>query len=137
MKLSAATKQIATDSVNPVPAPAPVSGSSTETAQGTTSSNAPGPSVSGTSSSSSASESERPKNKHFYLSAKLDNTRINRQVAQLVEEVLNHLTEVDGNNVRVTLEVEADFPNGTPQNTVRTVSENCDTLKVDSFGFDD
>lgn len=78
----------------------------------------------------------QPKNMRFYMSAKLDNTRINRDVQKLVEEVISHLTNVDGAKVEVTLEVLADAPEGMPQATVRAVSENCQTLKVSNFGFD-
>lgn len=79
---------------------------------------------------------EQPKNTHFYMSATLDNTRINRDVQRLVEEVINHLVAVDGCKVDVSLEVTAEAPNGLPQPTVRAVSENCRTLKV-KFGFDE
>lgn len=82
-------------------------------------------------------QSEQLKNTHFYMSAKLDNTRINRDVQRLVEEVISHLTNVDGSHVEVCLEVNVDAPNGIPQATVRTVSENCQTLKVKDFGFDE
>lgn len=71
------------------------------------------------------------------MSAKLDNTRIYRDVQKLVEEVISHLTSVDGATVEVTLEVVADAPKGMPQTTVRAVSENCQTLKVGDFGFDE
>jgi len=80
---------------------------------------------------------EQPKNTHFYMSARLDNTRINRDVQRLVEEVISHLTSVDGCKVEVSLEVNVEAPSGLPQPTVRTVSENCRTLKVNSFGFDE
>jgi hypothetical protein len=38
--------------------------------------------------------------------------------------------------VKVTLEVEADLPGGTPDNVVRTVTENGRTLKFTSQGFE-
>lgn len=79
---------------------------------------------------------EQPKNTRFYMSATLDNTRIIRDVQRLVEEVISHLTSMDGASVEVTLEVNVDAPNGLPLPTVRTVSENCRTLKVKDFGFD-
>ena len=83
------------------------------------------------------SQPEQPKNTHFYMSATLDNTRINRDVQRLVEEVISHLTSVDGCNVEVSLEVNVEAPSGLPTPTVRTVSENCRTLKVKDFGFDE
>jgi hypothetical protein len=80
---------------------------------------------------------ELPKNTHFYMSALLDNTRINRDVQKLVEEVISHLTSVDGCHVEVTLELNAKAPKGLPHQIVRTVTENCRTLKVKDFGFDE
>lgn len=80
---------------------------------------------------------ETPKNKHFYMSAQLDNTRIGRDVQRLVEEVISHLTSVDGAQVEVSLEVNVKSPEGLSQQVVRTVSENCRTLRVKSFGFDE
>lgn len=78
-----------------------------------------------------------PKNKHFYMSVKLDNTRANRDMNNYMQEVIQHLMAVDGANVEIKLEVQVDAPKGVPASTVRTVSENCKTLKVDDFGFDD
>jgi hypothetical protein len=80
---------------------------------------------------------ELPKNTHFYMSAQLDNTRINRDVQRLVEEVISHLSSVDGAALEVVLELNVKAPSGLPQNIVRTVSENCRTLKVKTFGFDE
>lgn len=80
---------------------------------------------------------EQMKNTHFYMSAQLDTTRINRDVQRLVEEVISHLISVDGCQIEVSLEVNAKAADGLPQPTVRTVAENCRTLKVQDFGFDD
>jgi predicted AAA+ superfamily ATPase len=80
---------------------------------------------------------EQPKNKRFYMSARLDNTRINRDVQRLVEEVISHLTVVDACQVEVSLELNAKSPDGYSPQTVRTLSENCRTLKVEDFGFDE
>ena len=54
-----------------------------------------------------------------------------------MDEVINHLMQVDGAKVEIKLLVEATMPDGTPFTTVRTVTENCKTLKVESFGFDE
>lgn len=84
-----------------------------------------------------ASTTKAPTNTHFYLSARLDNTRINRYMQRIVEEVINHLTTLDGVDTEISLEVTVKSPNGVPPQIVRTVSENCRTLHVDNFGFDD
>jgi hypothetical protein len=75
-------------------------------------------------------------NKRFFMSADLDTTRINRDVQNYVEEIIQHLTSVDGAQVRVSIEVEAETPDGFTQQTVRTISENCRTLRVRDSGFE-
>ncbi|MDR1538599.1 MAG: DUF499 domain-containing protein [Clostridiales bacterium] len=77
------------------------------------------------------------KNRRFFMSADLDTTRINRDVQKYVEEIIQHLTSVDGATVKVSLEVESEAENGFTQQTVRTVSENCRTLRVRSSGFEE
>ena len=42
-----------------------------------------------------------------------------------------------GARVRVTLEIEAEIPDGVPENVVRVVTENSRTLKFESHGFED
>lgn len=78
-----------------------------------------------------------PKNTRFFMSAKLDNTRVNKNVNDYLTEVIQHLMTVAGADVELTLEVSVSAPNGIPSSTVRTVSENCRTLKIQNFGFED
>ena len=77
------------------------------------------------------------KNRHFYMSADLDTTRINRDIQKLVEEVIAHLTSAEASKVEVSLELNANCENGFAPQLVRTVSENCQTLKVKVFGFEE
>jgi hypothetical protein len=74
-------------------------------------------------------------NRTFVLSARLDNTRINRDVSRLVDEVINLLTQMDGCDVNVSLEVNAAVDKGIPFDTVRALSENCRALRVSDFEF--
>ena len=39
--------------------------------------------------------------------------------------------------MKVSLEIEAEMPSGAPENVVRTVTENCRTLKFESQGFEE
>lgn len=80
-------------------------------------------------------ENEQLKNKHFGLSTSLDLTRINRDVSNLVEEVITHLQQTNKSHVTVRLEVSAETDEGFSQETVRTVSANCKTLKITDFDF--
>ena len=72
----------------------------------------------------------------FYMSVKLDNTRVGRDLQRYLDEVINHLSGTEGCELELTLEVDAKAPNGFSQGTVRTVSENCRTLRVNDFGFE-
>lgn len=78
-----------------------------------------------------------PKNTRFFMSAKLDNTRVNKNVNDYLTEVIQHLMSVDGADVELTLEVSVSASSGIPSSIVRTVSENCRTLKIQNFGFED
>jgi hypothetical protein len=72
----------------------------------------------------------------FFMSVKLDNTRVIRDLQKYLDEVITHLSTTDNCDVELSLEVSANAPDGFAPETVRTVSENCRTLRVDSFGFD-
>lgn len=95
----------------------------------------------GTSSNSGSTDTQptnEPSNTqhNFFMSANIDNTRIIRDVQKYVEEIISHLIDANGSSVEITLEVKATSENGFTQPTVRAVSENCRTLKIDNFGFD-
>lgn len=78
-----------------------------------------------------------PQNRHFSMTATLDETRVVKNISNLMDEVINHLTSLDGAQVEIKLFVEATLPDGASVTTVRTVTENCRTLHVDQFGFED
>jgi hypothetical protein len=75
--------------------------------------------------------------RRFYGSVELDSERINRDASAIADEVLQHLTSLIGSKVKVTLEIEAKVTEGIPDNVIRTVSENCKTLKFTSQGFEE
>ena len=72
----------------------------------------------------------------FFGSVKVDTTRISRDVASIANEIIQHLAALPDSEVDVTLEIQARMPGGVPDNVVRTVSENCRTLKFTSHGFE-
>ncbi|MDO4839969.1 MAG: DUF499 domain-containing protein [Desulfovibrionaceae bacterium] len=76
-----------------------------------------------------------PQSTHFFLSAPLDNTRINKEIQTILEEVIFPLTSESGVTLSMKFEVEADAAAGFSKGTVRAVSENCQSLKL-NFGFD-
>ncbi len=75
--------------------------------------------------------------RRFHGSVGLDPTRVGRDAGRIADEVLSHLTGLVGSNVTVTLEVHADVQQGVPEKVVRTVTENCRTLKFQNHGFEE
>ena len=72
----------------------------------------------------------------FHGSVSLDATRTGRDAGRIAEEVITHLAGLVGAKVKVTLEIEAQIPDGAPDQVVRTVTENSRTLKFNSHGFE-
>ena len=54
-----------------------------------------------------------------------------------MDEVVNLLSSADGADVEISLEVTAHTDKGFNSNTVRAVTENCRTLKIDQSGFEE
>src|SRR5438067_1998488 len=72
----------------------------------------------------------------FHGSVKINARMMAGDAGKINEEVVKHLTTILGANVQVTLEIQADIPSGVSDETVRTVTENCRTLKFEGFGFE-
>ena len=79
----------------------------------------------------------RPVLRRFHGSVELSSLRAGRDAGQIAENVIAHLEGLTGARVRVTLEIEADLPDGAPEQVMRTVSENARTLHFDNFGFEE
>jgi hypothetical protein len=82
---------------------------------------------------------ERPRPslpRRFYASVTIDPNRAGRDVGRIAEEVLQHLTTLPRANVKLTLEINADAPDGVPDGIQRVVSENSHALKFAIFGFE-
>jgi hypothetical protein len=76
------------------------------------------------------------KPKRYHGTVELDPERVGRDAGQIADEVISHLAGLVGANLTVTLEIEAEIPNGAPDNVVRTVTENARTLKFKNQGFE-
>ena len=74
--------------------------------------------------------------RRFHGSVRVDSSRVGRDAGRVAEEVIAHLAGQMGADVKVTIEIEAELPNGASDQLVRTVSENARTLKFDSHGFE-
>ena len=117
-----ARKQLDEETTPSVPTPAPVPGR-TEEPPGVDSEEAPPP--------------PEKKARRYHGTVTLDNTRVGRDAGRIAEEVVAHLSGLVGAQVTVTLEIDAEIPEGAPDHVVRTVTENSQTLKFESHEFEE
>ena len=75
--------------------------------------------------------------KRFYGTVSLDASRAGRDASRIAEEVISHLAGQVGSDVKVTLEIEANLPDGANEQLVRIVMENGRTLRFTSLGFEE
>jgi predicted AAA+ superfamily ATPase len=79
-----------------------------------------------------------PRLRRFHGSVTIgDPVRLTREAASISEAVVQHLAGLANAGVRITVEISADLPDGAPDAVVRTVTENCRTLRFSSFGFEE
>lgn len=79
-------------------------------------------------------DTQRPKTT-FHMTAKIDNTRVNRSIQTIMDEIVSQLNQLDGAKVELLFEVCARVDGGIPVPSVRAISENCRTMGFDDFGF--
>jgi predicted AAA+ superfamily ATPase len=72
----------------------------------------------------------------FHGTVTLEPTRVGRDASLIAEEVISHLAGLVGASVTVIIEIEAHIPDGVPDNVVRTVTENSQTMKFTNHGFE-
>ena len=72
----------------------------------------------------------------FHGTVQLDTMRAGRNASQIADEVVAHLAGLPRAKVTVTLEIAAEIPEGASKNVVRTVTENSQTLRFTSHGFE-
>jgi hypothetical protein len=75
--------------------------------------------------------------RRFHGAIQLDSLRVGRDAGRIADEVIQHLTKLVGSDVQVTLEIQARLQDGASEKTIRDVTENCRTLRFDSFGFEE
>ena len=79
---------------------------------------------------------EPPKKRRFYGSVNLNPNRVGKEAGKIAQEVIQHLALENSSKVTVTIEIEAEIPEGAKEQTIRTVSENCRVLKFSTFEFE-
>jgi hypothetical protein len=83
-----------------------------------------------------AGGTQAPILRRFYGNVDIDAMRINRDAPAIANEVIQHLAALNGATVKITLEIEAEIPEGVPDDVARTVIENCRTLKFNNQSFE-
>ncbi len=83
-----------------------------------------------------AAPATAPALRRFHGSVKVDPLRLGRDAGRVAEEVVQHLTGLVGSKVEITIEIRADLAEGASDKTVRDVTENCRTLKFESYDFE-
>lgn len=122
---------------------APAAASGTTTAGGSTSGSTATSGGTGTSGATGGARlggttvASQKKPRRFHGSVELDTLRVGRDAARIAEEIVQHLSSALGTTVKVTIEVEADIPSGASDELVRTITENCRTLKFKNYGFEE
>lgn len=75
--------------------------------------------------------------RRFYGVVEVDATRLGRDAGRIAQEVLAHLTGLKNAEVTVSLEIQAEVPDGIDQAIIRAVTENCRVLKFKTLGFEE
>lgn len=63
--------------------------------------------------------------------------RYARDLTKLSQEVIQHLAAPDGVELEIRVEITARNPVGYTEKNVRDVTENANTLKFETYGFED
>lgn len=74
--------------------------------------------------------------KRFFGTVEIDTTRIIKDTDSIAAEVIQHLISLHDAKVKVTLEIQADIPDGVPDTVIQTLNENCRTLRFKNQSFE-
>ncbi len=74
--------------------------------------------------------------KAYFGSAKLTPMSVGRQVSSIQDEILDHLSKIEGVDLKITLEIEAKTDDEIKEEIRRIVEENAKTLKFKTSSFE-
>ena len=74
--------------------------------------------------------------KHFSMDLELDKTRLNKSFNACIDEVASYLMHLPNVTVSIRLAINISAPEGIPGDLKEVISENCHTLKVRNFYFE-
>ncbi|MEX2662439.1 MAG: DUF499 domain-containing protein [Vicinamibacterales bacterium] len=96
----------------------------------------PGPGTDGATPTTGPKPKPEARIRRFHGRVPLNPLRVGTDAGKIGDEVLSHLAGLANADVTVTLEITANLPDGASDHVVRTVTENCRTLKFESQGFE-
>jgi hypothetical protein len=73
---------------------------------------------------------------HFYGTVAIEHSKLGSTAGTINQEVLQHLAQLPGAKITVTMDIQVDMPDGISDDVVRTVKENCKTLKFTESNFE-
>ena len=74
--------------------------------------------------------------KYFSMDVELDKTRLNKSFNTYIDEIASYLMHLPNISVSIRLAVNISAPEGIPEDLKEIISENCRTLKVKNFYFE-
>lgn len=91
----------------------------------------------GTSNGGDDNPQPKPATKtRYYGSVEIPSQKVTSSVQKIVDEVIQHLSAQYGTKVKITLDIQAENSSGFAEASIRTVSENSNTLGFKSNGFE-
>ena len=67
----------------------------------------------------------------------IDRRPIGSNTGKIMEEVVEHRTSLARAGITITLEIQTTLPDTASSDVVRTVTENCCSLRFESYGFEE
>jgi hypothetical protein len=74
--------------------------------------------------------------RRFYAKVTLDPNRPTPQVSNVAQSILSELDRVRGTKISVTLDIDAETPDGFPNDVESVVRDNATSLRITDFGFE-
>jgi hypothetical protein len=76
------------------------------------------------------------RSRRFYAKVTLDSNRPTPQVSNIAQSILSELDRVRGTRMTLTLDVDAETPDGFPKDVESVVCDNAASLRITDFGFE-
>jgi hypothetical protein len=73
---------------------------------------------------------------HFYGTLTIEHSKLGSTAGTINQEVLQHLAQLPGAKMTVTMDIQVDMPYSAGDDVIRTVKENCKALKFTESNFE-